>query len=240
MTPKGRSAVSSRLIPLALAAILVLFPHISRAADPNFPDSVPGDAAPEFSTTTDEGSANAINPLGQPNRFLFSADIGFVPTIGPDVSGATGNTQPGVGFLLDIQGGYTILPNLVLTAGMSIQAFGNLTNLPLFLGAQYYFANGGGFPINLKGEPHTLIPYIEMGFGPAFNISTDSNKVGVGTLAFAFRIGPGILLPFGANKRQGLYFEIDYETQSGPFNGDGITSSAFSLVPVKLGYTTVF
>ncbi len=241
MTVPDRQGFPARLIPFILLAFVAFVPHSVLAADPNFPDTVPsGDAAPEFSAGSDDGSGNDINPLGKPNRILFSTDIGFVPTVGPNVSGTTGNSQPGVGFLLDIQGGYTILPSLVLTAGMSVQAFGNLTNLPLFLGAQYYFDNGGGLPVSLDGETHTLIPYIEMGFGPAFNISTDSNKVGVGSLAIAFRIGPGVLLPFGKNKRQGLYFEIDYETQSGPFNGDGITSSAFTLIPVKLGYTTLF
>ena len=123
---------------------------------------------------------------------------------------------------------------------MSVHAFGNLTNLPLLFGLQYYFDNGGGIPVTMSGSTMTLIPYLEMGFGPAFNISSDSNNVGVGALAFAFRIGPGVLLPFGKNKKQGLFFEVDYETQSGPFNGNGVTSSGYSLIPVKIGYTTIF
>ncbi len=228
-------------LALTAALLLVLTLTPAHAQDFGNPDTSPaGDTAPEFSTGSDGSTPETINPLARPNQILFNADIGFIPSIGPNVSGTIGNSQPGVGFLVGLEVGYTVLPNLVLTAGMSIHAFGNLTNLPLFLGAQYYFDNGGGLPVTMNGESITLIPYIDLAFGPAFNISTDSNKVGIGALAFAFRIGPGVLLPFGKNKRQGIFFEIDYETQSGPFNGDGVTSSAFSLIPVKVGYTTIF
>lgn len=226
---------------LCIVLLLGLAPLPSQAQDFGNPDTLPsGDTTPEFSTGNDATSPESINPLARPNQILFNADIGFIPTVGPNVSGTIGNSQPGVGFLVGLEVGYTILPNLVLTAGMSIHAFGNLTNLPLFIGTQYYFDNGGGLPMTVGGQNITLIPYIDLAFGPAFNLSTDSNKVGVGALAFAFRIGPGVLLPFGKNKRQGIFFEIDYETQSGPFNGDGITSSAFALIPVKIGYTTIF
>ncbi len=223
--------------------LLATAPRSGHAADFGDPNTFPGgggDAAPEFSTGSDNTTSESVNPLARPNQFLFNADIGFIPTIGPNVTGTIGNAQPGTGFLVGLEAGYTILPNLVLTAGMSIHAFGNLTNLPLLFGVQYYFDNGGGFPVMINGETMTLIPYMEMGFGPAFNVSTDSNNVGVGALAFAFRIGPGVLLPFGKNKKQGIFFEVDYETQSGPFNGNGITSSGFSLIPVKIGYTTIF
>lgn len=229
------------LLALVVALLILLSIRPVHAQDFGNPDNATsGDTAPEFSTGSDGSTPELINPLSRPNQILFNADIGFIPSIGPNVSGTIGNSQPGVGFLVGLEVGYTILPNLVLTAGMSIHAFGNLTNLPLFIGTQYYFDNGGGLPVTMNGESITLIPYIDLAFGPAFNISTDSNKVGIGALAFAFRIGPGVLLPFGRNKNQGIFFEIDYETQSGPFNGDGVTSSAFSMIPVKIGYTTIF
>jgi len=241
----GRYRPISLLVSMVCAISLLFIMNGKAGAvdfgDPNsFPSGGGEDAAPEFSTGNDNTLSEAVNPLARPNQFLFSADIGFIPTIGPNVSGSTGNSEPGTGFLVGLEAGYTIIPNLVLTVGMSVHAFGNLTNLPLFFGAQYYFDNGGGIPVTTSNGTLTLIPYLELGFGPAFNISSDSNNVGVGALAFAFRIGPGVLLPFGKNKKQGIFFEVDYETQSGPFNGNGITSSAFSLIPVKIGYTTIF
>lgn len=220
-------------------------PAILLAADgedtPNFSDPGAGpDNSPEFTNTPDIGVGTTVNPLAQPNQILFDTAIGFVPSVGPTVSGSTGNAQTGVGFLVDLQAGYTILPNLVATLGISIHAFSNDTNIPLLLGVQYYFDNGGGFPMIMGNQKLTLVPYIEAAMGPVFNISTDSAGTGVGAMAFGLRVGPGILIPFGVNRHQGIYFEIDYETQGGPFSGGGLSSSAFTLIPVKVGYTTIF
>jgi len=221
-------------------------PEVLLAADgedtPNFSDPGSGgpDNSPEFTNTPDIGVGTTVNPLAQPNQILFDAAIGFVPSVGPTVSGATGNAQTGVGFLVDLQAGYTILPNLVATLGISIHAFSNDTNIPVLLGVQYYFDNGGGFPVIMGNQKLTLVPYIEAAMGPVFNVSTDSAGTGVGAMAFGFRVGPGVLIPFGVNRHQGVYFEIDYETQGGPFSGGGLSSSAFTLIPVKVGYTTIF
>ncbi len=208
---------------------------------PNFSDPGSGsDNSPEFTNTPDIGVGTTVNPLAQPNQILFDAALGFVPSVGPTVSGATGNAQTGVGFLVDLEAGYTILPNLVATLGISIHAFSNDTNIPVLLGVQYYFDNGGGFPMIMGNQKLTLVPYIEAAMGPVFNVSTDSAGTGVGAMAFGFRVGPGVLIPFGVNRHQGIYFEIDYETQGGPFSGGGLSSSAFTLIPVKVGYTTIF
>ena len=220
-------------------------PDLLLAADgedtPNFSDPGSGtDNSPEFTNTPDIGVGTTVNPLAQPNQILFDTAIGFVPSIGPTVSGATGNAQTGTGFLVDLQAGYTILPNLVATLGISIHAFSNDTNIPVLLGVQYYFDNGGGFPVIMGNQKLTLVPYMEAAMGPVFNVSTDSAGTGVGAMAFGFRVGPGILIPFGVNRHQGIYFEIDYETQGGPFSGGGLSSSAFTLIPVKIGYTTIF
>ncbi|AIA31082.1 hypothetical protein [Leptospirillum ferriphilum] len=246
IAPDKNNRFSSRFFFFSLALAIFFVATTARpvhAADSTDPNAFPGggdDTPPEFSTGAENTTPEEVNPLARPNQFLFDADIGFIPTIGPNVTGAIGNAQPGTGFLVGLEAGYTLVPNLVLTVGMSVHAFGNLTNMPLLFGLQYYFDNGGGIPATMGGNTMTLIPYLEMGFGPAFNISSDSNNVGVGALAFAFRIGPGVLLPFGKNKKQGLFFEVDYETQSGPFNGNGVTSSGYSLIPVKIGYTTIF
>lgn len=198
------------------------------------------DALPDFSGQSAATTSSSINPLGSPGQILFQADMGFIPASGPTVSGITGNGALGTGFLVGFEGGYTIYPNLALTAGISVHAFGNDTNIPLLIGAQYFFANGGGVPVTLGSTPLNLIPYVEFAFGPSFNVSTASNGQGVGALGFAFRVGPGVMVPLGSAKHQGVFFEIDYENQSGPFSGSGITSSSFSLVPVKIGYVTLF
>ena len=247
----GKAPLISRiLIPGILLALAILTigikPDVLLAADgedtPNFSDPGSGgpDNSPEFTNTPDIGVGTSVNPLAQPNQILFDAAIGFVPSIGPSVSGATGNAQTGVGFLVDLQAGYTVLPNLVATLGVSIHAFSNDTNIPILLGIQYYFDNGGGFPMIMGNQKLTLVPYIEAAMGPVFNVSTDSAGTGVGAMAFGFRVGPGVLIPFGVNRHQGIYFEIDYETQGVPFSGGGLSSSAFTLIPVKVGYTTIF
>lgn len=210
---------------------------------PNFSDPGSGsgtDNAPEFTNTPDVGVGTTVNPLAQPNQILFDAAIGFVPSVGPSVSGATGNAQTGVGFLVDLQAGYTVLPNLVATLGISVHAFSNDTNIPVFVGIQYYFDNGGGFPMVMGNQKLTIVPYLEAAMGPVFNSSTDSAGTSVGSMAFGLRVGPGILIPFGVNRHQGVYFEMDYETQGGPFSGGGLSSSAFTLIPIKVGYTTIF
>ncbi|MEC4683252.1 MAG: hypothetical protein VST70_06205 [Nitrospirota bacterium] len=198
------------------------------------------DGLPDFSSQSGSTTSESINPLGAPGQILFQADIGFVPTSGPTVTGAIGNEGLGTGFLVGLEGGYTIYPNLALTAGVSVHAFGNDTNIPVLIGAQYFFANGGGFPLTFANTPINIVPYLEFAFGPAFNSSTASNGTSVGALAFAFRVGPGIMVPLGSIKHQGIFFEIDYENQSGPFSGAGISSSAMILVPVKIGYITLF
>jgi hypothetical protein len=198
------------------------------------------DGLPDFSSQSENTTSASVNPLGAPGQILFQADIGFVPTSGPTVTGTIGNSGLGTGFLVGLGGGYTIYPNLALTAGVSVHAFGNDTNIPILIGAQYFFANGGGFPVVVGNTPINLVPYLEFAFGPAFNSSTASNGESVGALAFAFRVGPGVMVPLGSIKHQGIFFEIDYENQSGPFSGAGISSSSMSLVPVKIGYITLF
>lgn len=198
------------------------------------------DGLPDFSGQSDVSTSESVNPLGAPGQILFQADIGFVPASGPTVTGAIGNEGLGTGFLVGIEGGYTIYKNLALTLGISVHAFGNDTNVPVMVGAQYFFANGGGFPMTVANTPINIVPYLEFAFGPAFNSSTASNGEGVGTTGFAFRVGPGIMIPFGTVKHQGIFFEIDYENQSGPFSGAGISSSSMTLVPVKIGYITLF
>ncbi|EQD25248.1 MAG: hypothetical protein D084_Lepto4C00208G0001 [Leptospirillum sp. Group IV 'UBA BS'] len=222
---------------------LVLFPLllVVSGPDPSWGVDIDNqDALPDFSGQSDVSTAESVNPLGAPGQILFQADIGFVPASGPTVTGAIGNEGLGTGFLVGIEGGYTIYKNLALTAGISVHAFGNDTNVPLMIGAQYFFANGGGFPMTVANNPINIVPYLEFAFGPAFNSSTASNGVGVGTTGFAFRVGPGIMIPFGTVKHQGLFFEIDYENQSGPFSGAGLSSSSVTLVPVKVGYITLF
>ncbi len=198
------------------------------------------DGLPDFSGQTDVSPSESVNPLGAPGQILFQADIGFVPASGPTVSGAIGDTGLGTGFLVGIQGGYTIYKNLALTLGIAVHAFGNDTNVPLLIGAQYFFANGGGFSATVANNPLNIVPYLEFAFGPAFNSSTASNGEGVGATSFAFRVGPGIMIPLGAVKHQGIFFEIDYEYQTGPFSGAGISSTSMALVPVKIGYITLF
>ncbi len=198
------------------------------------------DGLPDFSSQTDAGLPETVNPLGAPGQILFQADMGFAPASGPSVTGAIGNTGLGTGFLVGLEGGYTVYKNLALTASIAVHAFGNDTNIPVLIGAQYFFANGGGLPMVVAGNSINIIPYLEFAFGPAFNSSTASNGQGVGTTAFAFRVGPGVMVPFGTVKHQGIFFEIDYENQSGPFAGSGLSSSSVTIIPVKIGYITLF
>lgn len=218
-----------------LVFLAILLPSPSWAIDIDNQDGLP-----DFSGQTDASSPGTVNPLGGPGQILFQADMGFVPASGPQVTGAIGNTGLGTGFLVGLEGGYTVYKNLALTGSIAVHAFGNDTNIPVLIGAQYFFANGGGFPLVVAGNPVNIIPYLEFAFGPAFNASTASNGQSVGATAFAFRVGPGIMVPFGTVKHQGLFFEIDYENQSGPFSGSGLSSSSVTLIPVKVGYITLF
>jgi len=226
-----------RLVPLFLMLVLFVFSVSGSAWAVDIDNQ---DGLPDFSGQSDVSTSESVNPLGAPGQILFQADIGFVPASGPTVTGAIGNEGLGTGFLVGIEGGYTIYKNLALTASIAVHAFGNDTNVPVLIGAQYFFANGGGFPMTVANNPITIVPYLEFAFGPAFNSSTASNGVGVGTTGFAFRVGPGIMIPFGTVKHQGVFFEIDYENQSGPFSGAGLSSSSMALVPVKIGYITLF
>lgn len=233
--PSSFSAIISNLFP-----VLILFFCIGVFQPAWAIDIDNQDGLPDFSSQSNASTAESINPLGAPGQILFQADMGFIPASGPSVSGAIGNTGLGTGFLVGLEGGYTVYPNLALTASVSVHAFGNDTNIPILIGAQYFFANGGGFPVTFGNTPFNIVPYLEFAFGPAFNSSTASDGQGVGALAFAFRVGPGIMIPLGTVKHQGIFFEIDYENQSGPFSGSGISSSSMSLVPVKIGYITLF
>ena len=226
---------TSASILLALFCLLVAWTSPSWAIDIDNQDGLP-----DFSSQTDAGSPETVNPLGAPGQILFQADMGFVPASGPSVTGAIANTGLGTGFLVGLEGGYTVYKNLALTASIAVHAFGNDTNIPVLIGAQYFFANGGGLPMTIGGNSIDIIPYLEFAFGPAFNSSTASDGQGVGTTAFAFRVGPGIMVPFGTVKHQGIFFEIDYENQSGPFAGQGLSSSSVTLIPVKVGYITLF
>ena len=234
-SPSLFSVIIPKFFPVLILLSCVVFFQPAWAIDIDNQDGLP-----DFSSQSNATTAETINPLGAPGQILFQADMGFIPASGPSVSGAIGNEGLGTGFLVGLEGGYTIYPNLALTASVSVHAFGNDTNIPLLIGAQYFFANGGGFPVTFGNTPFNIVPYLEFAFGPAFNSSTASDGQGVGALAFAFRVGPGIMVPLGTVKHQGIFFEIDYENQSGPFSGSGISSSSMSLVPVKLGYITLF
>ena len=221
--------------------LLALFCLVATWTSPSWAIDIDNqDGLPDFSSQTDASSPETVNPLGAPGQILFQADMGFVPASGPSVTGAIGNTGLGTGFLVGLEGGYTVYKNLALTASIAVHAFGNDTNIPVLIGAQYFFANGGGLPMTVAGNSIDIIPYLEFAFGPAFNSSTASDGQGVGTTAFAFRVGPGIMVPFGTVKHQGIFFEIDYENQSGPFAGQGLSSSSVTLIPVKIGYITLF
>ncbi len=237
ISPSLLSRLFSGVAPFFLVVILFSFQGLGAAWAVDIDNQ---DGLPDFSGQSDVSPSESVNPLGAPGQILFQADIGFVPASGPTVTGAIGNEGLGTGFLVGIEGGYTVYKNLALTASISVHAFGNDTNVPVLIGAEYFFANGGGFPMTVANNPINIVPYLELAFGPAFNSSTASNGVGVGTTGFAFRVGPGIMIPFGTVKHQGVFFEIDYENQSGPFSGAGLSSSSMALVPVKIGYITLF